>query len=103
VYLYGLLQLINAFRALFAAGRADCLQLLFCGKLDFADIGALAELASLGLVRAPRFLPPWLGDPRSLYALLTISSITSRVDLTPMAEYAQQLVASVPRVQLAPP
>lgn len=58
VYLYGLLQVINAFRAIFAAGRADCLQLLFCGKLDLLDIPALGELAERGLVRAPRFVPP---------------------------------------------
>ncbi len=102
VYLYGLLQVINTFRAVFAAGRADCLQLLFCGKLDLADIPALGELGAAGLLRAPKFVPPWISDPRSLYALLAVSSITSRIDLAPMAAYAEQLLARVPRVELLP-
>lgn len=102
VYLYGLLQVINTFRAVFAAGRADCLQLLFCGKLDLADLQALGELGAAGMLRAPRFVPPWISDPRSLYALLAVSSITSRIDLAPMAAFAEQLLARVPRVELAP-
>jgi hypothetical protein len=57
----------------------------------------------LGLVRAPRFVPPWVSDPRSLFALLTVSSITSRIDLTPMSDYAGRLLASVPPTQLPPP
>lgn len=103
VYLYGLLQVINAFRAIFAAGRADCLQLLFCGKLDLLDVPALGELAERGLVRAPRFVPLWISEPRSLYALLAVSSFTSRIDLAPMTAFAEQLLATVPRVDLAPP
>lgn len=102
VYLYGLLQVVNAFRAMFAAGRADCLPLLFCGKLDIADAPALGELAASGMLRAPRFVPPWIADPRSLYALLTVSSITAKVDLAPMAAYAERLLAKVPRVELLP-
>jgi uncharacterized protein (TIGR02421 family) len=101
VYLFGLLQVINTFRAVFAAGRADCLQLLFCGKLDVLDLPALGELAAAGMLEAPRFLPPWIADPRSLYALLAVSSITSRIDLAPMAAFAEQLLARVPRVELA--
>jgi uncharacterized protein (TIGR02421 family) len=101
VYLFGLLQVINTFRAVFAAGRADCLQLLFCGKLDLLDLPALGELAAGGLLKPPRFLPPWISDPRSLYALLAVSSITSRIDLVPMAAFAEQLLARVPRVELA--
>jgi uncharacterized protein (TIGR02421 family) len=102
VYLYGLLQVINAFRAIFAAGRADCLKLLFCGKLDIADIPALGELAHQGMICAPRFVPPWIGDPRSVYALLAVSSFTSRIDLEPMTTFAEQLLATVPRVEFRP-
>jgi len=48
-------------------------------------------------------LPPWIVDPRSLYALLAVSSITSRIDLAPMASFAEKLLAGVPRVELAAP
>ncbi len=51
VYLLGLLQVTNFVRASFAAGRADCLSLLFCGKLDLLDIPALCQLYALGLCR----------------------------------------------------
>jgi uncharacterized protein (TIGR02421 family) len=44
VYLFGLLGVSNAIRAFFAAGRSDCLKLLFCGKLDIMDIPALCQL-----------------------------------------------------------
>ena len=81
VYLLGLLQVNNFIRASFAAGRADCLSLLFCGKLDIFDIPALCELYAMGLCRPPRFLPPWISDPRHLLAMLTFSVFTSRMNL----------------------
>lgn len=98
VYLYGLLQASNVVRTLFASGRADCLPLLFCGKLDVQDLRALCELAALGLLRAPRFLPPWISDPRTLFALLTYSTFINRIDIGPMVQFAQELLRDAPRV-----
>lgn len=97
-YLFGLLQVGNVMRAMFAAGRADVLKLLFCGKLDVQDLPALCELAAMGLCRAPRNVPPWISDPRSLLATLTYSAFTSRIDPTPLARYAEQLLADSPVV-----
>ena len=98
VYLYGLLQASNAVRALFASGRADCLPLLFCGKLDVQDLRALCELAAIGLLKAPLFLPPWISDPRTLFALLTYSTFMNRIDIGPMVDFAQELLRDAPRV-----
>ncbi len=100
VYLLGLLQVNNFIRASFAAGRADCLGLLFCGKLDIFDIPALCELYALGLCRPPRFLPPWISDPRNLLATLTFSLFTSRISLEPIVEVARKLLDSAPVVRL---
>jgi uncharacterized protein (TIGR02421 family) len=100
VYLLGLLQVDNFIRAGFAAGRADCLSLLFCGKLDLFDIPALCELYALGLCRPPRFLPPWISDPRHLLALLTFSVFTSRISLEPIVEVARKLLDSAPMVRM---
>lgn len=100
VYLLGLLQVDNFIRAGFAAGRADCLSLLFCGKLDLFDIPALCELYALGLCRPPRFLPPWISDPRHLLALLTFSVFTSRISLEPIIEVARKLLDSAPMVRM---
>jgi uncharacterized protein (TIGR02421 family) len=98
VYLYGLLQAGNTIRALFASGRSDCLPLLFCGKLDVRDLPALCELAALGLVRPPQFVPPWVSDPRTLFALLTYNVFTSRINIAPLVDIAKELLRDAPRV-----
>jgi len=98
VYLFGLLQAGNTIRALFASGRSDCLPLLFCGKLDVRDLPALCELAALGLVRPPQFVPPWISDPRTLFALLTYNAFTSRINIAPLVAIADELLRDAPRV-----
>ncbi len=103
VYLYGLLQASNVVRALFAYGRADCLPLLFCGKIDLLDLRALCELAALGLLKAPRFLPPWVSDPRTLFALLTYSTFINRIDIGPMVSAAHELLRDAPPVTFGSP
>lgn len=102
VYLMGLLQIHNFLRASFAAGRADCINLLFCGKLDLFDIPALCELYDMGLCRPPRFLPPWISDPRYLLAVLTFNVFMSRVSLQPLVDVAVKLLDSAPIVRMTP-
>jgi uncharacterized protein (TIGR02421 family) len=99
VYLFGLLQVSNAIRAIFSAGRSDCLRLLFCGKLDLQDIPALCELAAMGLCRPARYLPPWASDLRSLLAILTYSTFMNKIDPTPMMAVAQKLLENAPIVE----
>jgi uncharacterized protein (TIGR02421 family) len=100
VYLFGLLGVSNAIRAFFAAGRSDCLKLLFCGKLDIMDIPALCQLYEMGLCQAPRYLPPWVSDPRYLLALLTYSTFMNKMDMKPLLVVAQKLLESAPVVKL---
>jgi len=100
VYLFGLLRVSNTIRAIFAAGRADCLRLLFCGKLDIADIPALCELHALGLLRMPQHLPPWVDDPRYLLALHTYSSFINKMELQPLHDFAARLLADAPVIEL---
>lgn len=100
VYLFGLLQVSNAIRAIFSAGRSDCLRLLFCGKLDLQDIPALAELARMGLCWLPRYLPPWASDLRSLLALLTYSTFINQIDRSPLVAVAEKLLESAPVVEV---
>ena len=101
VYLFGLLQVSNAIRAIFSAGRSDCLRLLFCGKLDLQDIPALCELAAMGLCQPARYLPPWASDLRSLLAILTYSTFMNKIDQTPMIVVAQKLLETAPIVQFS--
>ena len=100
VYLDGLLRVHNFLRAAVAAGRADCLQLLFCGKLDIEDIPVLCELTALGLCRAPRYLPPWAADRRFLVSYLAYSSFLNSIDLSAIRSHYMSLLATSPPVDL---
>ncbi|MGB8329360.1 MAG: flavohemoglobin expression-modulating QEGLA motif protein [Polyangiales bacterium] len=100
VYLFGLLIVSNTIRATFAAGRSDCLRLLFCGKLDVLAIPALCELHAMGLLRPPLHLPPWVADPRYLLALLTYSSFMNTMNMQPLQQFAERLLADAPVVKL---
>lgn len=101
VYLYGLLQVGTAIRAMFSAGRADCLLLLFCGKLDIYDLPALAELTAAGLCQLPRFVPPWVSDPRYLLALLTYSTFMNQIESERSLAAAKKLLENTPIVEVS--
>lgn len=103
VYLFGLLQVSNVIRAMFTVGRADCLSLLFCGKLDLQDIPALCELTAMGLCHFPRYLPPWISDPRYLLALLTYSTFMTRIESERIGLYARKMLENAPIVKMPDP
>jgi uncharacterized protein (TIGR02421 family) len=96
VYLDGLLRVHDFLRSLVAAGRADILQLLFCGKLSLADIPVLCELAEMGLLKAPKFLPPWAADRRFLVSYLAYSGFLERVHMGQVHERYAEVLASAP-------
>ncbi len=98
VYLDGMLRVLNFLRATVAEGRADCLLLLYCGKLDIDDVPALSHLAKAGLCRAPRFLPPWLEDRRFLVSYLTLSRFLNRIDLEAVRIHTRDLLDHSPRL-----
>ena len=99
VYLFGLLQVSTVIRTIFSSGRSDCLRLLFCGKLELQDIPALCELASMGLCRPARYLPPWASDLRSLLALLTYSTFMNKIDYKPLELVVRKLLEDSPIVE----
>lgn len=101
VYLYGLLQVGTVIRAMFSAGRADCLLLLFCGKLDIYDLPALAELTAAGLCQLPRFVPPWVSDPRYLLALLTYSTFMNQIESERSLAAVKKLLENTPVVDVS--
>lgn len=103
VYLRGLLRVSTAIRAIFAAGRSDCLILLFCGKLDLLDLPALCELTAMGLCRLPRYLPPWISDPRYLLALFTYSTFMRQIESEKAIELVKKLLANAPIIDAKSP
>ena len=98
VYLSGFLQVSTFVRAAFAAARADCLRMLFAGKLDISAIPALCELHRLGLCRSARYLPPWASDPRSVLTWLTYSTFASSIDLSAVTNAVGRLLERAPLV-----
>ena len=92
VYLDGLLRVHNFLRVIVSTGRADCLRLLFAGKLDLEDIPALVELTQLGLCEPPKYLPPWAGDLRFLLCYLTYSAFLNGIDLGQMKAHYESLL-----------
>ena len=99
-YLSGYLSVTTFIRAAFTAGRADTLALLFSGKLDLFAIPALAELRSQGLVKPPKFLPPWASDPGWVLAHLTLSSFLANIDLGVVSEAMADVLEHCPRVEI---
>ncbi len=101
VYLDGLLRVHDFLRSVVAAGRADVLMLLFCGKLDIDDVPTLGKLADMGLVRPPRFLPGWAADRRFLVSYLAYSGFLGRVRMGQVHEHYTDLLRHVPEVRFA--
>ncbi len=99
VYLDGLLRVHNFLRSAVLADRPDCIDLLFCGKLDLEDVPALCELAAAGKLRRPRFCPPWAKDKRYLVAYLAYSGFLNRISLPAVFAHYNQTLRDSPRVR----
>jgi len=81
VYLGGLIEVHNYLRTAIRAGDAAHLRLLFVGKIDLADLEAMAMLRDAGLIAPPRIVPPWISDLRHLVSYLAYSTFLNEIDL----------------------
>lgn len=97
VYLEGLIRVHNFLKAIAANGRADCLRLLFCGKLDIEDMPVIYKLEKMGLCKAPKYLPPWVKDARYLLAYLTCSGFLNKMDVGKIYSHYDDLLHSIPK------
>lgn len=95
VYLQGLLEVHNYLRTAIRAGDAGYIRLLFVGKIDLEDLGAMKFLREEGLLAEPRFTPPWAGDLRYLLSYLAYSTFLNEINLGDVAaRYAALLDSS---------
>ena len=100
VYLDGLLRVHNFLHTMVAAGRADCLRLLFCGKIDLDELPVIGQLATEGVCLPPEFVPSWATDIRFLLCYLTYSSLLNRFDLTQVKTHYAKMLDGIPRQQI---
>jgi uncharacterized protein (TIGR02421 family) len=98
VYLDGLLRVHNFLRTLVAAGRADCLRLLFVGKIDLEDLPIIGQLAARGICKPAKYLPDWAKDIRFLLCYLTYSSFLNKIDLKQVKLHYAKILDSIPKV-----
>ncbi len=97
VYLEGFVRVHNFLKAIVVNGRADCLKLLFCGKLDIEDIPVLYNLQAMGMCQPARYTPPWVEDSRYLLSYLTCSAFFNKMDSVSIYAHYDKLLHSVPR------
>ena len=81
VYLHGLLDVHTFFRWAFRQRRSGLLPLLFVGKLSLQDVLLLEPLFDAGIIDAPRYLPPWVRQPRGMAGILAFSLFANRIRL----------------------
>ncbi len=96
VYLDGLIRVHNFLRTMVSAGRADCLRLLFCGKMDLEDLPVIGHFAEEGICAPPVFLPSWANDIRFLLCYLTYSSFLNQIDLSQVKTHYAQMLDRIP-------
>ena len=96
VYLDGLIRVHNFLRTMVSAGRADCIRLLFCGKIDLEDLPVLGHFSEQGICRPPVFLPDWAKDIRFLLCYLTYSSFLNRIDLSQVKNHYSRMLDQIP-------
>lgn len=92
VYLDGLLNVHNFLRTVVSDGRADLLPLLFVGKLNIEDMAEMVQFKKLGLLKDPKYLPPWIKDIRFLLTYLAYSSFLNSVKLKNMKEHYRKMI-----------
>jgi uncharacterized protein (TIGR02421 family) len=81
VYLQGLLEVHSFLRAAVQAGDPSLTRLLFMGKFDLADLGAIRMLRDEGLLTEPSYMPPWATDLRFMTSYLAYSVFLNEINL----------------------
>lgn len=81
VYLNGLLDVHTFFRWAFRQRRTELLPLLFVGKLSLQDVLLLQPVFDAGIIDPPRYLPPWMQQPRGMAGILAFSLFANRIRL----------------------
>ena len=96
VYLDGLVRVHNFLRVAVAANRADCIPLLFCGKLNLDDLVVIGEMHHVGLCQKPKYLPDWVDDMGFLFSYMAYSSFLNQIDLSRVSQHYESVMEKIP-------
>lgn len=80
----GLILTMMYLRMAIRFGKTGRIPLLFCGKVDLLDMGALHQLHDEELVAGPKFVPPPFDDLPALSTTLSVGGFTSQLDIDKM-------------------
>ena len=81
----GLVLTLMYVRMAIRFGQTARIPMLFCGKVDLADLSTLHSLQDEGLVERPAFIPPPFDDLPALATTLALTRFTSQLDLDRMS------------------
>ncbi len=100
----GLVLTYAYMRVAIRTGRLDRIPVLFCGKVDINDMGAINDLFDEGLIQPPGFLPEVFRDVNALAAQVAFSRFLRDLDFDRLvADYAPLLgVPSDPSAEPEP-
>ena len=79
-------------------GRSDVLRMLFCGRVNAADVITLSPFRDSGLIAPPRYVPPWARAPERVMATVAFAAATKRYrldtfELDRFVEYEDERIA----------
>ena len=92
-YLDGLLRVTNFMRVALVKGHVELVRLFFAGKIGLDDVPLFGRLLREGLVKEPRYLPPWAQDLSYLTAFMSYSAFLGDCDLSVERRRYEDLIA----------
>ncbi|MBI5515027.1 MAG: DUF1704 domain-containing protein [Deltaproteobacteria bacterium] len=96
-YLAGLLDVHAFLAAVVRGGFRDETELLVCGRIDLEDVHALVLLRQHGVLKRPRYLPPWLRRWRTLLPEFAFTSFLADVNLQAVEAHYRGLIDAASR------
>jgi len=95
VYLDGLIRVHNFFRSAVEKSRDDALRLVFAGKIDLDDIPVLLKMKQDGLIKDPKYIPPWADDLNYLICYFAFSVFIDNINYKKAGEYYDSLFDNI--------
>ncbi|SFL20538.1 flavohemoglobin expression-modulating QEGLA motif protein [Lysobacter sp. cf310] len=86
VYLRGLVGVHTFFRWALRSRKLHLCRWLFAGKMTLADVQRFEPLFQAGVIKPPRWMPPWIQRANGLAGMLAFSLFANRIRLDSIAD-----------------